>query len=97
MQELDKTSSLVNKCHLLLFQIIVFQTLITYLVYLAFFSTSSVLRMGAHDRVEGSPAHSSEQRFKLLKIIKHSSYNKPAQMSHDIALLKLERLATLDE
>ena len=52
--------------------------------------------MGAHNRVESKPLNAKEQRFKLLNIIKHPSYHKPIDMSHDIALLKLERPAILD-
>ena len=52
--------------------------------------------MGAHNRVESSSASSTEQKFKLTKIIMHESYNKPMQMSNDIALLKLEKPAILN-
>ncbi|XP_073240968.1 transmembrane protease serine 9-like [Porites lutea] len=59
-------------------------------------SRDIIVRMGAHNRVESKPPNAKEQRFKLLKIIKHPSYHKPIDMSHDIALLKLERPAILD-
>ena len=53
-------------------------------------------RMGAHERKEGNPPRNTEQKFKLLKIIEHPGYNERT-MSNDIALLKLQRKATLDK
>lgn len=55
-----------------------------------------VFRMGAHERKEGNPPRNTEQKFKLVKIIEHPGYNERT-MSNDIALLKLQRKATLDE
>ena len=52
--------------------------------------------MGAHERKEGNPPRNTEQKFKLLKIIEHPGYNERT-MSNDIALLKLQRKATLDK
>lgn len=37
----------------------------------------------------------STEDFKVAKIISHPSYQKPLKYSHDIALLKLEKPATL--
>lgn len=56
-----------------------------------------VIRMGAHYRVEKSSTSKNEQKFKVTKIITHESYNKPLQLSHDVALLKLESSATLND
>lgn len=55
-----------------------------------------LFRMGAHERKEGNPPRNTEQKFKLVKIIEHPDYNKRT-MSNDIALLKLQRKATLDK
>ena len=68
-----------------------------------FFSTilydifPDINRMGAHYRVDKPSTSQGEQKFKVVKIITHESYNKPKDMSHDVALLKLESPATLDE
>ena len=49
--------------------------------------------MGAHRRTQSD---AGEQKFNVVKIIMHESYHKPIQMSHDIALLQLDRPAKLD-
>ncbi|CAH3103825.1 unnamed protein product [Pocillopora meandrina] len=56
-----------------------------------------VIRMGAHYRVDKPSTSQGEQKFKVVKIITHESYNKPKDMSHDVALLKLESPATLND
>ena len=38
----------------------------------------------------------TEQDFKVTKVITHPSYHNPLTYSHDIALLKLEKLALLN-
>lgn len=53
-----------------------------------------IVRMGAHKR---TIKVGSEQDLKVSKIIMHTSYQKPKQYSHDIALLKLEKPAKLDK
>lgn len=56
-----------------------------------------LFRMGAHSRVESNAGatSSNEQKFKLLKIIKHENYDSN-KMYNDVALLKLDRPAKLD-
>ena len=49
--------------------------------------------MGAH-RKYGKDSHS--QDFSIQKIIMHESYKKPVGLSHDIALLKLNKPAILN-
>jgi len=39
----------------------------------------------------------SEQDLKVSMVIMHKSYMTPTQYAHDIALLKLEKPATLNE
>ena len=50
-------------------------------------------RMGAH-RKHGRDSHA--QDFSIETIIMHEKYKKPIGLSHDIALLKLRRPATLN-
>ena len=50
-------------------------------------------RLGAYRRRENV---GTEQDFSVIKIIKHPSYQNPKRFSHDIALLKLDKPATLD-
>ena len=50
--------------------------------------------MGALKRTK--PDSQKEQKFKVTKIIVHERYNKPKEMSHDIALLKLNQRAQMD-
>ena len=50
-------------------------------------------RLGAYRRRANV---GTEQDFSVAKIIKHPSYNNPKRYSHDIALLKLDKPATLD-
>ena len=50
--------------------------------------------MGAQKRVGNV---GTEQDFKVVKIISHSSYHTPLRYSHDIALLKLEKPAILNK
>jgi len=49
--------------------------------------------MGAH-RKRGKDSHA--QDFGIEKIIMHESYKKPVGLSHDIALMKLRKPATLN-
>ncbi|CAH3033235.1 unnamed protein product, partial [Porites lobata] len=57
-------------------------------------SASSVfIRLGAHKRTSDV---GTEQDFRVSKIITHPSYHQPKRLSHDIALLKLERPAQLN-
>lgn len=49
--------------------------------------------MGAH-RKSGKDSHA--QDFSIEKIIMHELYKKPVGLSHDIALLKLRKPATLN-
>lgn len=51
-------------------------------------------RMGAHMKAS---TVGTEQDFKVVKIIAHSSYHSPLRYSHDIALIKLERPAILNK
>jgi len=51
------------------------------------------VRMGAH-RKRGKDSHA--QDFSIDKIIMHELYKKPVGLSHDIALLKLRKPATLN-
>lgn len=51
-------------------------------------------RLGAHKRKE---VVGVEQDFTVTKIIIHPLYHKPIGMSHDIALLKLDRPAVLNK
>ena len=53
--------------------------------------------MGAIYRVDKPCTSQGEQKLTVTKIITHESYNKPKRMSYDVALLKLESPATLDE
>ncbi|XP_078360420.1 MAM and LDL-receptor class A domain-containing protein 1-like isoform X2 [Oculina patagonica] len=55
--------------------------------------SSIVIRLGAHRRVN---TVGTEQDIKVIKVITHPSYHKPVSYSHDIALLKLEKPATLN-
>ena len=50
--------------------------------------------MGAHYR---SSTTGTEQDFKVEKIINHKDYKKPRGMAHDIAMLKLDRPAQINE
>ena len=61
-------------------------------LHLLFFFVND--RMGALKRTK--PDSQKEQKFKVTKIIVHESYNKPKEMSHDIALLKLNQRAQMD-
>ncbi|KAL9972367.1 hypothetical protein ACROYT_G018652 [Oculina patagonica] len=56
--------------------------------------SSLIIRMGAHRRVHNV---GTEQDFKVVKIISHSSYHKPLRYSYDIALIKLEKPALLNK
>lgn len=49
-------------------------------------------RLGAHKQSEMT---GTEQDFTASKVIMHPAYHKPIGMSHDIALLKLDRPAVL--
>lgn len=53
--------------------------------------------MGAHYRVESDAGatSSNEQKFKVLQIIMHESYDSD-KLYNDVALLKLDRPANLD-
>ncbi|KAJ7393989.1 hypothetical protein OS493_003660 [Desmophyllum pertusum] len=53
---------------------------------------SIYIRLGAHKRSETT---GTEQDFIATKVIMHPLYHKPIGMSHDIALLKLDRPAVL--
>ncbi|XP_068744887.1 chymotrypsin-like protease CTRL-1 [Montipora capricornis] len=55
-------------------------------------AASIYVRLGAYKRRETLGV---EQDFTVSKIIMHPFYHKPISMSHDIALLKLDRPATL--
>jgi len=56
-----------------------------------------LFRMGAHYRVESDAGatSSNEQKFKVLQIIMHESYDSD-KLYNDVALLKLDRPANLD-
>ncbi|KAL9972358.1 hypothetical protein ACROYT_G018643 [Oculina patagonica] len=51
------------------------------------------IRMGAHKRIS---TVGTEQDLRVVKIISHPRYNSPLQLSHDIALIKLEEPAILN-
>lgn len=51
------------------------------------------LRAGEYN---ASGVDGTEQDIKVVKVITHQSYNNPVLYSNDIALLKLERNATLN-
>lgn len=51
------------------------------------------VRLGAHSRVSEV---NTEQDFGVTKVITHPQYNRPKSLSHDIALLKLDKPARLD-
>lgn len=53
-----------------------------------------IIRLGAHRRVLSV---GTEQDIVVSKVITHPSYHKPSTYSHDIALLKLSRPATLNK
>ncbi|XP_020608503.1 anionic trypsin-like isoform X2 [Orbicella faveolata] len=53
---------------------------------------SIYVRLGAHKQSEMT---GTEQDFTASKVIMHPAYHKPIGMSHDIALLKLDRPAVL--
>jgi len=55
---------------------------------------SIYVRLGAHNRKE---IVGTEQDFTVTKIIMHPFYHKPIGMSHDIALLKLDKPAVLNK
>ena len=59
----------------------------------AFTLSTYFYRLGAYIRTANV---GTEQDFRVIKIIKHPSYNNPKRYSHDIALLKLEKPAALD-
>ena len=51
-------------------------------------------RMGAHYR---SGTTGTEQDFRVERIINHENYNKPRGLAHDIAMLKLDKPAQINE
>jgi len=51
--------------------------------------------MGAYKRTTSDPT--TEQTFKVTKIIMHGSYQDPMSYSNDIALLKLDKPAILNK
>lgn len=59
----------------------------------AFTLSTYFYRLGAYIRTANV---GTEQDFRVIKIIKHPSYNNPKRYSHDIALLKLDKPAALD-
>lgn len=54
-----------------------------------------VFRLGAHSRTSASTGY--EQDIRVSKVITHPQYHKPTTYSHDIALLKLSKSATLNQ
>ena len=54
----------------------------------------SFFRLGAHRRVIDV---GTEQDIVVSKVITHPSYHKPSRYSHDIALLKLSKPASLNQ
>lgn len=60
--------------------------------YNIFFNIFFPRRLGAHKQSEMA---GTEQDFTATMVIMHPSYQKPFGMSHDIALLKLDRPAVL--
>ncbi|EDO49948.1 predicted protein, partial [Nematostella vectensis] len=56
-------------------------------------ASSIVIRLGAHKRTSNI---GTEQDIKVSKVILHPSYGKPVTLAHDIALLKLEKSATVN-
>lgn len=61
-------------------------------IMLIFFFLSE--RLGVHKRTD---TVGTEQDFRVTKVIMHPFYHKPIGMSHDIALLKLDRPAALNK
>ncbi|XP_073240341.1 trypsin-3-like [Porites lutea] len=57
-------------------------------------AASIYVRLGAHKRTD---TVGTEQDFRVTKVIMHPFYHKPIGMSHDIALLKLDRPAALNK
>ena len=53
--------------------------------------------MGAIYRVDKPSTSQGEQKFKVAKILMHKFYNRSKGLSYDVALLKLESPATLNE
>ena len=53
--------------------------------------------MGAIYRVDKPSTSQGEQKFKVAKILLHKFYNRSEGLSYDVALLKLESPATLNE
>ena len=51
-------------------------------------------RMGAHYR---SSTTGTEQDFRVDKIINHENYKRPRGLAHDIAMLKLDKPAQINE
>jgi len=63
-------------------------------VYWSTFSTwLLIFRAGAHHRTQ---TDNHVQDIKVIQVVTHPEYHKPKQYSHDFALLKLEKPATLN-
>lgn len=60
-----------------------------------FYSTGSyyTIRLGDHNR---NTDEGTEQSIRGKRVIKHPSYNSPSPINNDIALIQLERPATLN-
>lgn len=56
-------------------------------------TTIFFFRAGEYNRAS---VDGTEQDIKVIKVITHPSYHKPVRYSNDIALLKLEKPATLN-
>lgn len=62
--------------------------------WIIFCTIVSFFRLGAHRRVIDV---GTEQDIVVSKVITHPSYHKPSRYSHDIALLKLSKPASLNQ